>query len=143
MGLVAGLITCKGLQLKAFKSMLMGNSCWKIDETLEIPFANSPYPMWIYDLRTLAFLKVNDAAVMAYGFSEEEFLKMTVLDIRPSRDVQKFLHSWKQQHQSTAERWWHIGKRGVPFRVSITSWEITYHGDKAELVLARRASESE
>jgi len=41
-------------------------------------FENSPLPMWIYDLRTLAFLAVNDAAVECYGYSREELLGMTV-----------------------------------------------------------------
>ena len=39
-------------------------------------FENSPLPMWIYDLRTLSFLAVNDAAVEYYGYSREEFLAM-------------------------------------------------------------------
>src|ERR1035438_2496407 len=45
-------------------------------------FAN-PYPMWVYDRATLRFTSVNDATVRTYGFSQEEFLGMTVLDIRP------------------------------------------------------------
>jgi hypothetical protein len=42
--------------------------------------------MWIFDLGTLAFLDVNDAAVKAYGFSRQEFLTMTLCDIRPAAD---------------------------------------------------------
>ena len=44
-------------------------------------------PMWIYDEKSLAFLAVNSAAVRRYGYSREEFLGMTILDIRPSNDV--------------------------------------------------------
>jgi PAS domain S-box-containing protein len=43
--------------------------------------------MWVYDLGTLRFLAVNDAAVSHYGFSREEFLGMTIADIRPSEDI--------------------------------------------------------
>ncbi len=110
------------------------------EESLGIPFANNPYPMWIYDLETLAFLKVNDAAIRAYGFSEKEFLGMTVLDIRPNDEVSRFLHSWKHPHESTAEQWWHVGKNGLLFAVSVTSWDLSFRGQKAELVLARRES---
>lgn len=107
-------------------------------EELGIPFEGSPYPMWIYDLKTLAFLKVNQAAVRVYGFSEEEFVRMTVLDIRPKEDVERFLKSWKHPHDSTAEKWWHIGRDGRAFPVSITSWKLSFEGHEAELVLARK-----
>ncbi len=106
-------------------------------EVLAIPFTHSPFPMWIYDLKSLEFLDVNDAAIELYGFSREEFLRMTVLDIRPSKDIVCFLQSWKNAHESTAEKWMHVGKNGEPFHVSITSWELFYNGRKAELVLAR------
>jgi PAS domain-containing protein len=93
--------------------------------------------MWIYDLQTLSFLAVNQAAIRVYGYSEDEFLNMTVLDIRLENDVPRFLESWKHPHESTAEQWLHIGKDRIPFTVSITSWELIFHGHKAELVLAR------
>ncbi|HZR66519.1 MAG TPA: PAS domain S-box protein [Terriglobales bacterium] len=103
-----------------------------------IPFTRNQHPMWIYDLSTLAFLTVNNAAIRTYGYSEDEFLKMTVLDIRPKEEVSRFLESWRHRHETTAERWFHIGKDGIPFAVSITSWELTFQGHRAELVLARK-----
>jgi PAS domain S-box-containing protein len=54
-------------------------------------FADSPQPMWIYDLETLAFLEVNEAAVIHYGYSREEFLNMTIKDIRPIEDIDRLL----------------------------------------------------
>ena len=112
-------------------------------EVLGIPFAASPYPMWIYDRETLAFLDVNDAATQEYGFSREEFLRMTLLDIRPVEDLPEFLRLSDHPRpvgQSTAERWRHKAKEGECFPVVITSWELTYRGHAAELVLARRES---
>ena len=41
-------------------------------------FENNPHPMWIFDIHTLAFLAVNDAAVEKYGYSKKEFLNMTI-----------------------------------------------------------------
>ncbi len=46
-------------------------------------FQGNPNPMWVFDLETLAFLEVNEAATKHYGYSREEFLTMTVGDIRP------------------------------------------------------------
>ena len=42
----------------------------------EILFESNPFPMWIYDLETLKFLAVNDAALLKYGYSKEEFGEM-------------------------------------------------------------------
>lgn len=50
-------------------------------------FEFHPEPMWVYDLETLAFLEVNEAAVARYGYSRAEFLGMTIKDIRPEADV--------------------------------------------------------
>src|SRR5271165_4819511 len=53
------------------------------EERYQLMFSANPYPMWIYDCETLRCLAVNEAAVSTYGFSREEFLALTMLDIRP------------------------------------------------------------
>jgi PAS domain S-box-containing protein len=50
-------------------------------------FESHPQPMWAFDLETLRFLAVNEAAVLHYGYTREEFLRMTILDIRPPEDI--------------------------------------------------------
>ena len=50
-------------------------------------FNNNPHPTWVFDRETLRFLAVNEAAVHKYGYSREEFLAMTLKDIRPPEDV--------------------------------------------------------
>jgi len=107
-------------------------------ESFGISFVNSPHPMWVYDLETLAFLEVNDTAIRAYGFSREEFMMMTLLDIRPPEEIAPFLHSWQHPRDRTEEIWKHVGKDGRAVPVSITSWELDFRGRKAELVMARR-----
>jgi PAS domain S-box-containing protein len=54
-------------------------------------FENSPQPMWVYELATLRFLAVNDAASRHYGYAREEFLGMTLEDIRPAEEVPALL----------------------------------------------------
>ncbi len=51
-------------------------------------FRQSPQPMWIYDRETLNFMDVNDAALNTYGYTLEEFLKMSILQIRPPEEVE-------------------------------------------------------
>jgi len=52
-------------------------------------FQLSPQPMWVYDVDSLRFLNVNNAAIKHYGYSYDEFLSMTIRDVRPVEDLQK------------------------------------------------------
>ena len=54
-------------------------------------FRSNPLPMWVYDIATLAFLEVNDAAVRHYGYSRDEFLAMRLSDMRPAEEVAPLL----------------------------------------------------
>jgi PAS domain S-box-containing protein len=54
-------------------------------------FLQHPKPMWVYDLETLAFLAVNDAAIRHYGYSRAEFMAMTLKDIRSPEDMPELL----------------------------------------------------
>jgi len=54
-------------------------------------FSNSPQPMWIFDVETLAFLEVNAAAIKHYGYSAEEFLSMTNKNIHPEAEIPDLL----------------------------------------------------
>ena len=54
-------------------------------------FEDNPLPGWLFDLKSLRFLDVNHAAVSHYGYTHDEFLSMTILDIRPVGEVASFL----------------------------------------------------
>ncbi|KRG75081.1 hypothetical protein ABB30_12910 [Stenotrophomonas ginsengisoli] len=56
------------------------------ERQFRILFERNPVPFWLFDLQNLRFLEVNHAAVERYGYSREELLAMTVLDIRPQED---------------------------------------------------------
>src|ERR1700693_4065419 len=57
------------------------------EERYRTLFEQNPLPMWVYDLGTLSFLAVNEAAIRHYGYSREEFMAMRLTDIRPAEDV--------------------------------------------------------
>jgi PAS domain S-box-containing protein len=108
-------------------------------------FQLSPQPMWVYDLNTLAFLDVNQATITHYGYSFEEFMKMTVLDIRPKEDIGKF----KEAIQNSARKnsfgsdgyFRHLKKDGTVIQVDIQSKMINFKGDKAVIILANDVTE--
>jgi PAS domain-containing protein len=67
-------------------------------------FDSNPQPMWVYDMESLAFLAVNQAAVRQYGYTAEEFLGMTLRDIRPPEDVPALLEEVRQPSTSKKGR---------------------------------------
>ena len=99
-------------------------------------FAANPQPMWVYDLDTLAFLEVNDAAVFHYGYAREEFLKMTLRDIRPADDVPLLLEELKRPSSNLSDSglWRHHKKSGELMDVQIHSHTLDFNGRKARLV---------
>jgi two-component system, cell cycle sensor histidine kinase and response regulator CckA len=101
-------------------------------------FDNNPHPMWVYDLDTLAFLAVNDAAIAKYGYSREQFLTMTIKDIRPADDVPGLLAHMAQMRpflQYTGE-WRHRLRDGRIIDTEIASHTLSYDGHEAALVVA-------
>ena len=107
-------------------------------------FSANPRPMWVFDSETLRFLRVNRAAVEHYGYSEEEFLAMTILDIRPD-DEAKRLQSYMAGNRSVLQRagaWLHRRKDGSLLEVTIDSHGIELDGRKARLVLAHDVTET-
>ena len=94
--------------------------------------------MWIYDLESLSFLAVNDAAIEHYGYSRDEFLGMTIAAIRPREDVAALLDN--VAHVTTgldhAGVWRHRTRDGTTIDVEITSHVVDWAGRNAELVMA-------
>jgi len=108
-------------------------------------FDSNPQPMWVFDVQTLAFLAVNAAAVLQYGYSRDEFLGMTVADIRPSEDAVR-LRSYianRQLGPRNAGRWTHRRKDGSLLSVDIVSDSLHYGQRPALLVMAMDVTERE
>ncbi len=106
-------------------------------------FQHNPLPMWVYDQETLAFLAVNDAAIENYGFSEKEFLKMTIKDIRPASEIPVLLADIKNARPDLEHsgEWQHRTKDGRILIVEITSHLIEYEKRKAALVVAKNITD--
>ncbi len=106
-------------------------------------FDRNPMPFWVFDLESLRFLEVNDAAVRHYGYSREEFLAMTILDIRPPRDSVDVLQSLSEPAPTPeGELWKHVKKDGSVIDVQVRTDTISYNGRPAKLVLAEDISET-
>src|ERR1041385_3503312 len=115
----------------------------KSEAQYRLLFESNPQAMWVYDLTTLRFLAVNDAAVTHYGYSRAEFLEMTIKDIRPPEDVkllEEYLASDSAQVEKAGE-WRHRKKDGTVINVDIRSSRLTFAGRPAEFVLVTDVTE--
>jgi two-component system cell cycle sensor histidine kinase/response regulator CckA len=84
-------------------------------------FESNPNPIWVFDRETLAFLAVNPAAVQHYGYSQTEFLKMTVLDLCPVEELftlQSVLQDFSSK-QTYSGTWQHRRRDGSVIDVEI------------------------
>ena len=109
-------------------------------ERYRILFEHNPNPMWIYDAQTLVFLMVNDAAVQHYGYSVDEFLTMTILNIRPSANIGTCLNQInvvRSARYSHSGEWQHCQKDGTVIDVEITSRALSWSGVAARCVLVK------
>ena len=98
-------------------------------------FDMAPVSMWVYDLQTWRFLAVNQAASLAYGYSAQEFLAMTIFGLRPARE-HELLRQWLADPQRKTALWQDLCKDGSLLPVETVSQPIRYAGRDARLVVA-------
>ena len=73
-------------------------AAWKKDserlrngERYRVLFDQSPKPMYVFNLQTLSFVDVNQAALRHYGYTREEFLSLSADGIRPPEELSLLL----------------------------------------------------
>jgi two-component system cell cycle sensor histidine kinase/response regulator CckA len=116
----------------------------------QILFESNPQAMWVCDTGTLRFLAVNETAVRRYGYSREEFLELTLADIRPQEDLPYLapLLSHHREELRTYDNVRHKKKDGSVFYVEVSSSPLPAYGPDVRLVIAtdisqrRRAEEA-
>ena len=105
------------------------------EESLRMMFDSNPLPMLVVDLKTMGFLAANDAAAEHYGYSKQQLLTMTTLDIRPPefrQEAAAFIKS--AEGFSAGDRdWVHCKADGSTFIASVFSRPLDYRGRKAAL----------
>lgn len=102
-------------------------------------FVENPNPMWIYDLNTYSIVAVNNAAIAIYGFSNEEFLKLSIFDLRPDSEHKKLrdnlvMTSNSEVNYDQSSVWLHKKKSGKTFYVNIFSHPTLFEGQKCRIV---------
>lgn len=108
------------------------------EERYRLLFDCTPQPIWVYDEETLSFLAVNDAAVRTYGYSRDEFLALTIADIRPVEDVPALLIKTAAGIEGPVltSPWRHKKKDGSVIYAEVTSHPLVFDKKNARLVIA-------
>lgn len=108
-------------------------------------FNNNPSCIFIWNPDTLRIIEVNQAAIDLYGYSRKEFLELTVLDIRPVEEHEKFLSAVNIARQNEVYKktmtWRQINNKGESIYMEISSQNIAYNGDKAVLSIGNNVTE--
>lgn len=106
-------------------------------------FNDNPHPMWVYELDSMGVLAVNKAAVQHYGYSQQEFLGMSIRDLRSPEYVdalERMVRSIEPGKKNIGV-WRHRKKGGAEIDVEVSSDSIVFNGKAARIVLANDVTE--
>lgn len=112
-------------------------------EQYQLLFERNPLPGWVFDIETLAFVEVNQAAVNHYGYSRQEFLQMTLKDIRLPAELPRLENSLKVMPPGLkrAGVWTHRKKDGKLIEAEVFNYGVMFGGKPARLVLVNDVTE--
>ncbi len=104
-------------------------------------FSSTPQPMWLYEPETLRFVQVNKAAIDHYGYTEEEFLNSTIIDLRQEKDIAVLRKIIKTKHGGGNENifkgtFTHCKKSKDLIKVEIYSSPVVLNSKNYRLAIA-------
>ena len=109
-------------------------------------FEVTPLPAWVYDVASYRFLAVNPAAIEHYGFTEAQFLSMSIMDIRPAEDVERAMaqvQARREGFEGQGRGWGYRHRKadGSLIDVEVISHSFDFEGRDARIVLVNDVTE--
>lgn len=115
------------------------------EEKYRMLFFASPSPMWIYEMDTYQIMDVNDSVLSSYGYTREEMLNMTIMDLRPAEDRQSLEEIIKYYKLTKGPIhfgvWRHTKKDGSIIHVEKTGHSILFNGKPCMIEICNNVSE--
>jgi PAS domain S-box-containing protein len=113
------------------------------EKQFRLLFEDNPSPMWVFDIHTLGFLAVNQAAIVSYGYSREEFLRLTLRNIRPVEDIPALVEAISQEDASSTYggEWRHLKKDGTVITAAVYSSPTVFDHKAARVTVALNRTE--
>lgn len=101
-------------------------------------YKENNHPMWVFDKETLAYIDVNESASLVYGYSKEEFLQMTIRDIRKPEFFPQLETNLKSNFANfkKTDIWQHQHKNGKTIYARISHYNIQYKNRSCKLITA-------
>ncbi len=124
----------KQVELELFKS----------EENYKLIFDRNPLPIFIWETESMKFLEVNETMVAHYGYSRDEFLKMSILDVRPAEEVDVFMERYSTimpGYRKESRLTIHRKKDGTLIKVMILSYDLVFRGLPSRIVLVNDVTE--
>jgi two-component system, cell cycle sensor histidine kinase and response regulator CckA len=120
----------------AIENVRLREESRQVDRRSRVVFDAHPQPMWVFDVDTLSFLAVNEAAIQHYGWSRDEFLGMTILDLLAPDDAAPLASTDHAPPRGEVAIAHHQRRDGTLVDMEIVSHEMELGGRRARLVLA-------
>jgi PAS domain S-box-containing protein len=125
---------------------------WRAEEDLRhsekqyrLLFQENPNPMWVFDMETLVILEVNEAAVQHYGYTREEFMKLTIGSLRaPDKNGKPEAENAKFElppHNTQGHIWRHRRKNGGVIDVEVVWSPMAFLGRFSALAMVTDVTE--
>lgn len=113
------------------------------EQKYKLLFDSNPLPMWMISRDDLSIIAVNNAATRHYGYSVDEFLKMTLKDLRTKEDWNELIESYTKDTSDVGDQgiFKHQKKDGSLINVHIVAQDIIFEGRQVRLSLANDISE--
>jgi diguanylate cyclase (GGDEF)-like protein/PAS domain S-box-containing protein len=108
------------------------------EQRYEHLFESNPHPTFVFDLHTLLFLAVNQAAISKYGFSSKQFQARKITEMHSPEELGRLLETARSGVSSEAQ---HRHRDGTAFDVELSFRTITWAGNPAGLLLANDITE--
>lgn len=126
-------------------SNCQNKNCLKEKQDLKISaekykklFQLSPMPKWLYDLETFKILDVSESALEKYGYSREEFLNMTMAELRSDDQIPELYKALEMNEGNEGlihfGLFTHLKKDKSPIRMQISGSRFSFQGKKCMMV---------
>lgn len=125
-----------GVMVDVTESQWLTRALERSEERYRKVFHDHPFPLWVHDAGTQAFLLVNDAACAAYGYGRAEFLNLTLRDLRASDDAGPLAPPVAAEGRDDSVGGRHRRKDGSVFEIEAVSHPLVWDGLDARLVVA-------
>lgn len=110
-------------------------------------FENTPQPMWVIDTEDYRYIQVNEAAVKKYGYTREEFLNMTIFDLRREEELPELNNFLKNDFHTTRDQHFfktkHLTKTNELIDVELYSNPMFINGKYYRLISAVDVTEKQ